>query len=775
MRLAVIQIIALLAASLVVPAAAPPETHSTFDAAVIPILADTCRPCHNSQVNSGGLDLSLFSEAGSIEKYRDGWERIVQKVSAGEMPPRGAARPPQERVDAFVDFVESAFDRADRNMAFDPGRVTARRLNRNEYSNTIRDLLGVSFHAEADFPSDDSGYGFDNIGDVLTISPLLMEKYMAAAERVAAAAVGADPLPSQPLEATYRGRDKTIVRLGPGTIEATHRVEWSGEYVVRVILPGERRPDSPPVTMNFSMDGELLHSMKVDTKPSELVYFSPRSIEEMRLYLPAGDHVFRAGFVDDHFVETLCEEDIYRRKKNKFLGWIIFTGPFPVEGSRPPANALMVCDPNSGEQCVREILTKLAHRAYRRPVTRNEVRRLVGFVEQARGEGRSVEQGLQLAIQAMLVSPHFLFRIERDPDPVDAAGIHRISDIELASRLSYFLWSSMPDDELLSQAEAGRLRNPAVLDAQVARMLADGKSVALAANFAGQWLETRNLDSVTPDPDKFPAWGAGLREAMKTETRLFFEAMLRENRPMSDFIDARFTFLNERLAKHYGISGVSGPEFQRVDLETDQRGGVLTQAAVLTVTSYPTRTSPVLRGKYVLKAILGTPPPPPPADVPALDDAKVGSTGTLRQQLEQHRANPACAVCHDRMDALGFGLENYDAIGRWREKDGDFPIDSGGTLPDGKSFRGPAQMKRILKQDMRSFARALTEKMLIYGLGRGLESYDRRALAEISGKLDAAGYPFQSLVYEVVRSLPFQMRRGERAQVGRKPTEVAGR
>ena len=779
MRLAVFQLIALMAASWVVlgaVAAAPAETNSTFDTAVSPILADTCRACHNPQVASGGLDLSAFADPASIEKYRDGWERIVQKVSVGEMPPRGAARPPQERIDAFVAFVEGAFDRADRGMPFDPGRVTARRLNRNEYSNTIGDLLGVSFRAEADFPSDDSGYGFDNIGDVLTVSPLLMEKYLAAAERIAAAAIGADPLPDKPLEAAYRARDKTIVRLGPGTIEATHRVEWSAEYLVRIGLPGERRPDSLPVKMKLWMDGEPLHSMQVETKPSELVYFSPRSIEEMRLYLPAGDHVFRAGFVEDDFVETLCEEDIFDRKKNKFLDSMIFTGPFPAEGRRPSANAAMYCDPNTGQQCVRETLSRLARRAYRRPVSRNDVDALVGFVEQARGEGRSVEQGLQLAIQAMLVSPHFLFRIERDPNPVDPAGIHRISDIELASRLSYFLWSSMPDEELLGLAEAGRLGNPAVLDAQVKRMLADDKSAALAANFAGQWLETRNLGSVTPDPDKFPTWDAGLREAMKTETRLFFEAMLRENRPMTDFLDARFTFLNERLAKHYGIRGVKGPEFRRVELDTEQRGGVLGQAAVLTVTSYPTRTSPVLRGKYVLEAILGTPPPPPPADVPALDEAKIGSSGTLRRQLEQHRANPACAVCHDRMDTLGFGLENYDAIGRWRERDGDFPIDSGGILPDGKSFSGPAEMRRILKQDVRGFTRAVTEKMLIYALGRGLESYDRRALAEISGKLEAAAYPFQSLVYEVVRSFPFQMRRGEGApQLGRKPTEVAGR
>ena len=743
------------------------ETEARFDEAVRPLLTGVCRPCHNAQVASGGLDLSPFMESASIEVFRDGWERIVQKVSAGEMPPRGAVRPSQHRIDGFVAFVRGEIERIDRHLPADPGRVTARRLNRNEYSNTIRDLLGVSFRAADDFPSDDSGYGFDNIGDVLTVSPLLMEKYMAAAERIAAAAIGADPFPDKPLEAAYRARDKTILRLGPGAVEAAHRVEWSGDYRVRIGLPGERRADSPAVTMNFWMDGRLLHSRPVETKPSGLVYFRPRTVEEIRVYLPAGDHVFRAGFVHDDFVETLCKEDIYNPDKNKFLDSMIFVGPFPSE--RPRRHAALVCDPNGGQACLRRILSRLARRAYRRPVTDTEVAALLGFVDQARQEGRSVEQGLQWAIQAMLVSPHFLFRVEHDPNPTDAAEIHRVSDVEMASRLSYFLWSSMPDDELLALAEAGRLGHPAVLDAQVKRMLADDKSAALAANFAGQWLETRNLGSVTPDPDRFPAWDEGLRQAMETETRLFFQAMLRENHPMTDFLDARFTFLNERLAKHYGMAGVKGPEFRRVDLDTDQRGGVLSQAAVLTVTSYPTRTSPVLRGKYVLEAILGAPPPPPPADVPAL--AGVGSTGSLRQQLERHRANPACAVCHERMDTLGFGLENYDAIGRWREKDGDFPIDSGGTLPNGQSFSGPAEMRRILTLDRRAFARTVTEKMLIYALGRGLESYDRRVLAEITGKLEASGYPFQSLVYEVVRSLPFQMRRGESAP----PSEVARR
>jgi hypothetical protein len=376
-------------------------------------------------------------------------------------------------------------------------------------------------------------------------------------------------------------------------------------------------------------------------------------------------------------------------------------------------------------------------------------------------EGLSAEQGVQVAIQAMLVSPHFLFRIERDADPTDATKIHQISDLELASRLSYFLWSSMPDDELLTLAEGGKLRAAGTLTAQIKRMLADDKAASLADNFAGQWLETRNLDVVKPDPQKFPTWGPELRDAMKTETRMFFEAMLRENRPLSEFLDARFTFLNGLLAKHYGIEGVTGPDFRRVELKNDQRGGILAQASVLTVSSYPTRTSPVIRGKYLLQNILGAAPPPPPPNVPTLNEEAVGSVGSLRQQLEKHRTNPTCASCHNRMDVLGFGLENYDAIGRWRTMDGKFPIDVSGTFPNGKSFTSPAEMRSLLKAELPDFSRCLTEKMLTYALGRAVERYDRRTINDINRKLAASGYQFQTLIYEIAESLPFQSRRGE--------------
>ena len=733
-----------------------------FEQAVQPILVKSCAPCHNDRLASGSLNLAPFHSPASVLAQRDGWERILQKVRSGEMPPKGVPRPPASEIQALMDFVHGEFEKADRNVKPDPGRVTARRLNRAEYSNTIRDLLGVDYRAEKDFPTDDSGHGFDNIGDVLTISPILMEKYINAAERIAARAIGADPLPRKPLEAEYHSKDNRIRRVGRSIIEATHRVDWDGEYLVRIGLPGERAKDAKPVTLDFWMDGKLLHSMKVETKPSGLVYFNPYSEEEFKLVLPEGDHVFRAAFIDDDYVKTLSDKDARDQSKNKFLNMIKFIGPFPVQGVRASRKKVLVCDPNAGGAgCVEKIVATLARRAYRRPVPRAEVAQLARFVNVAKAEGQSVEQGIQLAIQAMLVSPHFLFRIERDPDPNDPAKVHRISDIELASRLSYFLWNSMPDDELLALAESRKLGTPGVLDAQVKRLLADERSVALAANFAGQWLETRNLDSVKPDPQKFPDWSPDLRDAMKAETRLFFEAMLRENRPLTEFLDARFTYLNDRLARHYGIEGVNGPEFRRVDLDTPQRGGILSHASVLTVSSYPTRTSPVIRGKWVMENILGTPPPAPPADVPPLNEADVGSAGSLRQQMEKHRSNAVCASCHNRMDTLGFGLENYDGIGKWRARDGKFAVDSSGTLPNGKSFSSPAELRTLLKDDAPEFTRCLTEKMLTYSLGRGMERYDRRTVESINRKVAADGYKFQTLVYEIVRSLPFLNRRGE--------------
>jgi hypothetical protein len=733
-----------------------------FDTAVRPVLTGTCVQCHNGRLQSGGLNVEALTSSDSLVRNRDVWEKMLRRLRAGDMPPTGAPRPAPAQLEAMTAYIEGAFDRADASTPQDPGRVTARRLNRNEYTNTIRDLLGVRFRAEKYFPADDSGDGFDNISDVLTVSPLLTERYLAAAERIARWAISTE-IPSKPIEADYRLRDRKARRLDRSTIEAEHRVEFAGTYTVRIGLPGERPrvngQDAAPVTLGLWMNGDLVASKTVETKPSGLVYFDPYSEEELRVELPEGDHVFRAGFIGDPFVSTLSNADAYDRKKNKFLDSMVFVGPFTPNGQKASRKKVLSCDPASGRRCVERIVSDLATRAYRRPATAREIEALMRFVELG-ARGRSADHGIQLAIQAMLISPNFLFRIERDPNPRDPVAVHKLTPHELASRISYFLWSSMPDDELLALAASGRLADRTILDGQVNRMLADPRAAAFAENFAGQWLETRNLDVVKPDPDAFKEWDAELRDAMKRETTMFFEYVLRENHPVSDFLMADYTFLNARLAAHYGVAGVTGPEMRRVPLQTDRRGGVLSQGAVLTVSSYPTRTSPVIRGKYVLQNILGTPPEPPPGDIPPLEEAAAAG-GSARQQLERHRSNPACATCHRNMDPLGFGLENYDAIGRWRDRDGQFPVDSTGMMPDGQTFSTPGEMRALLAARVPQFSRTLTEKMLTYALGRGLKPFDRRAVDTVQRAVAADGYRFQTLVREVVHSVPFTSRRGE--------------
>lgn len=719
--------------------------------------------CHSAGVASGNLNIEQFGALASFSSDRDEWDKIVHRLEAGEMPPKEIPRSDEmtTQIASAVAFAKGEIKRLDSLVKPDPGRVTARRLNRSEYTNTIRDLLAVDFRADRNFPTDDSGEGFDNIGDILTVSPLLMDKYISAARTIAARAIGADPLPAKPIEIEYSTRLKNLRRLDVSDVEATHRVDFDADYDLRIGLPGQRAADAKPVKLGLWMDGKLLTSVMAETKPSGLTYFNPYSEEHMKVYLPAGDHVFRLGFIDDEFAKTLDDKSAYDDKKNKFISSMFFVGPYASKVEKESRRKILVCDPATGPVCVDKIVSTLARRAYRRPVTKAEVASLTHFVTLAKADGRTAEQGIQLAIQAMLVSPHFLFHIEHDPNPTDSTAAHKISDVELANRLSYFLWSSMPDEELQALGEAGKLSQSAVLDAQVKRMLADSRSSAMADNFAGQWLEIRNLDNIKPDPAKFPAWGPELRDAFKTETRMFFDNMLRENRPIGEFLNARYTYLNEFLAKYYGIDDVKGPDFRRVELKTEERGGILSQGSVLAVSSYPSRTSVVIRGKYILNNILGTPPPPPPPDVPPLDEGSVGTAMSLRQQMEKHRANAICATCHSRMDPLGFGLENYDAVGKWRTMDGKFPVDSSGVLPSGKTFSTPLQMREILTGMQTDFARCLTEKMLVYALGRGLKTYDKRTVTAIDDKLAASGYGFQTLISEIVHSLPFQERRGE--------------
>jgi Protein of unknown function (DUF1592)/Protein of unknown function (DUF1588)/Protein of unknown function (DUF1587)/Protein of unknown function (DUF1595)/Protein of unknown function (DUF1585) len=561
-------------------------------------------------------------------------------------------------------------------------QAQTRRLNRYEYNATIRDLLAISLQPAADFPVDDSGYGFDNIADVLSLSPSLMEKYLAAAEKIVRAAVVA-PAPPQPSVQRFAASDFHF------------KIDFEGDYDILIAVHG--RPD--PLNVSFLIDGVPAATLPLAT-PAEKPVDETRSAE-FRIRLGRGNPRLSVELESDGPpVEVPPGEK--RPASPPHLGYVDLRGPYhPATPPLPESYARVFrCGHAPGHHtlaCARTNLGDLARRAYRRPVTNDEVDGLMHLVQQA----DTIDQGMQLAVEAILVSPRFLFRIE-------PAG--NLDDFQFASRLSYFLWSSMPDDELFQLAEQHRLRDAQVLRAQIHRMLLDPKSRALVENFGGQWLQTRNLDSLQPDPAKFPEFTNDLRRDMQQETKLFFQSIIRDDRPVSDFLSANYTFLNQRLAAFYGISNIEGPQFRRVDLPPDShRGGILTQASVLTVSSYPARTSPVIRGKWILENLLDSAPPPPPPNVPTLDETALGVTATVRQRLEQHRANPACKGCHDRMDPLGFSLENYDAIGRWRTQDGDLPIDAGD---------GPDALKQRLFKDQDRFARCLASKLMTYALGR---------------------------------------------------------
>ena len=794
----------------------------TFTKTVVPFLETNCYPCHNARVKSGDLDLEAYKSPAAIVRDRDRWELVSQKLRTGEMPPKGLPRPDKTEVEALVRWIEGEFERHDQSARPDPGRVTARRLNRTEYNNTVRDLLGVDLRPADDFPQDDSGYGFDNIGDVLSLSPVLMEKYLAAAEKVARAAVfGPERLKPTIVRLRASGQkinlrttplsDYDVTGLSlPNAIHVTHRIAVEGDYTIRAFLGGTRPDGSAPLQLCLWVDGKKTQVLGFD--PQGVASFSVDRQDfagmavDFRTRLPAGDHWLAVTFLNLYEglppvyggpnpsrrpipplpefkpppnapparVEELRKRFEERRAEklpvnDARVSALELSGPYE-QAQGPSAESvrrIYTCGHGNGRHlagCERRIIAGLARRAYRRPVTPQETSPLAGLVAMAQQRGDSFEDGLALAVQAMLVSPHFLFRIEKDRWLTRPEAARPVTDHELASRISYFLWSSMPDEELLRCADQGILKQPAVLAAQVRRLLKDPRSVALVENFGGQWLELRKLESVKPDRERFPDFDEYLRMSMRRETELFFDHIVRQDLSVLDFIDASYSFLNERLAQLYQVKGVSGPEFRKVDLSGTPRGGVLTQASVLTVSSYATRTSPVLRGRWILENLLNAPPPPPPPDVPNLDEAKIGQSASLREQLEQHRKNPTCAACHARMDPLGFGLENFNAVGAWRARDGNFPIDASGLLPDGRTFTGPQELKALLKADRDAFAAGLTEKMLTYALGRGLENYDRAAVKEVSRRLAAAQYRFSGLVLEIVKSLPFQMRRGGRSQ-----------
>ena len=787
-----------------------------FDETVQPFVEDTCLPCHNTRRKRGGLNLESFQSVDSVARDPNLWEKALAKMRSGEMPPEEDPRPDPEVLADVAAWIDHELERVDRTAAPQPGRLTIRRLNRTEYDNTIRDLLGLEVSPADDFPQDDSGYGFDNIADVLSVSPVLMERYLIAAERLARAAVhGPEPLkptlerknsgPRHVQEVTTVPAEYDVTGLSlPNAAHAMHRFPVDGEYLIRVHGGGIRPAASEPVTYTLWIDGREIASQGLD--PDSRASFSQDEQElfgkmlEFRTHVTAGEHWVAAAIPRlyeglpplyngpnpstrpappprefrpprnatperiEKARQRFEEERVRVRPANSArVGYIEIGGPYgQAQGpSRESREKIFICGHPRGSHvagCARRIVTNLAERAFRRPVTPAEATRFVNLFRKARRMGDSFDEGIVIALQAILVAPDFLFRIEQDR--AKAGGVAAIGQYELATRLSYFLWASMPDEALLARAKAGTLMQPVVLEAEVRRMLNDERARALVREFGGQWLQFRALENVKPDVEKFPDFDPYLRMSMQEETERFFDRIVREDRSILEFLDAKYSYVNERLARHYGIPGVRGPGFQLVTLTDPNRGGVLTHGSVLTVSSYSTRTSPVLRGKWVLDNLLDAPPPDPPPDVPSIDETGANGTMSMREQLETHRANPTCAACHRRMDPLGFGLENYDPIGKWRELDGSFPIDASGVLPDGRSFDGPADLKRILSSEHEAFAKALASKMLTYALGRGLEPYDRRTVRMIARRLPRHEYRFSGLVMEIVNSLPFRMRQG---------------
>jgi hypothetical protein len=722
-------------------------------------------------VKTAGVALDSYSTIDSIAAGSAIWEKVLRKARTGEMPPAGLPRAPQAATNSLVDWLASELDRAAR-VRPDPGRVAVHRLNRAEYNNAVRDLLAVDFTPADDFPADDSGYGFDNIADVLSLPPVLMEKYLAAAGKISRTALGRVRFDAvlervnAPRGVSQRTR---ISEMAPpasrGGIEFEHRFPADAEYVLRVRLRGAAGQQVPEI-LDYRLDGTLLRRVEVKLSPKEEDEEQHRV--EIRVPVSAGRHRVLVTFLrDDSKDESPHLEyapDGTARRNPLGVDWVEIAGPFNVKGpgDTESRRLILACRPGAAseeEACASRILSRLARRAWRRPVSESEVARLLRFFAMGKQDSGEFEGGLELGLKAILVSPHFLFRVEREPAGAKPGVPYELGGVELASRLSFFLWSSIPDEALLSLAERGELKKPEVFEAQVRRMLADPRARALTTNFAGQWLHLRNLASLKPDPERFPGFDDELREAMSREAELFFDAVRKEDRNVVDFLDARFTFLNERLAGFYGMKGIEGRNFRRIELKDGQRGGVMTMAGILAVTSYPTRTSPVIRGKWVLENLLGAPPPPPPPDVPPLKESGIGTTVSMRQQMEQHRANPACAACHAKMDPIGFALENYDALGRWRIRDGEFEIDAAGSLPSGERFKDAPELKRQLREQPQEFILCFTEKLLTYALGRGVEHTDKPVIRAIAREAARDDYRFSALVLGIARSVPFRMRR----------------
>jgi mono/diheme cytochrome c family protein len=754
------------------------------------LLDQYCVTCHNERLKTAGLMLDKL-DVSDPSAGSEVWEKVIRKVRVGMMPPQGAPRPDPATQRELVSWLETKLDGA-AAIRPDPGRPLAHRLNRAEYANAIRDLLALDVDATTLLPPDNSGYGFDNIAEVLGLSSVLLEGYLNAAGKISAMAVGD---PDTPLASeTFRVRqdasqDVHLDGLPLGSVGGllTRTVlPVDGEYQIQVRLYrtnlGVMRGLENPHQLEVSVDGERVHLGSFGgTADFQALLANPTLAADdvdsrfaRRLILKAGPHQIGATFLQvtaprpwrlQPFVRS--STDTLDVAGEPHIDTLTVIGPFNPTGpgDTPSRRRVFFCRPVTTDQedaCAHQIIARLARRAYRRPVKTRDLEPLLNFYRRGR-QAKDFERGIELALQRILADPEFVFRVEQDPPNVAPGRLYRIGDLELASRLSFFLWSSIPDDELLGIASRGTLRAPAVLEHQVQRMLRDPKSQALVTNFAGQWLYLRNLKNQIPNWLEFPDFDDNLRQAFRQEAELFFESILREDRSALDLMTADYTFVNERLARHYGLPNVYGSHFRRVPVP-DTRRGLLGKGAILMVSSHSDRTSPVVRGKWILDNLLGAPPPAPPANVPPLKEVNQGEGGrtlTMRERMEEHRSNPVCANCHKLMDPIGFSLENFDAIGAWRTRDGGTfgtPIDASGQLMDGTKVDGVVSLRRALLRDPEIFVGTLTEKLLTYGLGRGLTASDMPVVRAIVRGGATRDYKFSSLILGVVRSAAFQMR-----------------
>lgn len=748
--------------------ASPEAKERQFQSQILPLIEQHCMDCHNDQSADGDFSMSSYDSAMSLLDYRNTWLKVLRRLETGEMPPADSSELSDSDRKVMVDWMDDHLNNIDCGNLDHPGSVTIRRLTKTEYRNTVRDLIGIDYEPAADFPADDVGYGFDNIGDVLSLPPILMEKYLNAAEDISRQAIAADAY-VQPRKTNIELQNFKIGRSGRlngantlslfanGMAEAEVEIAYRGRYEIHVRAYGQQAGDEP-VKMRVGLDDDSIRELTVRAEEDEPADFVCRT------QFPAGKRKLQLSFINDFYNRNGPEGN---RDRNLYIKRVDLVGPIDYKPNQLPETHRNIIierpsDRQSVDEASFEVLARLASRAYRRPASDEEIERLQSLVRLAVENGDSYEVGIQLAIQALLISPHFLFKVE---EPIAEGETEReLNHYELATSLSYFLWSTMPDDDLLVAAWENELKDRRNVERELRRMMADPRIDRFVENFATQWLQLRALDQFSPDPSVYPEFDDELRAAMQRETVLLFGDIVKNDRSVLELFDADYTFVNQRLADHYGIGNVRGDGFQRVTFRDGMRAGILTHASVLTVTSNPSRTSPVKRGKWIIENVLGEPPPPPAPEVVPLENQDQ-LTGTLREKMEQHRDNPSCASCHAKMDPLGFALENFDALGRWRDDDGGGVIDASGVLPSGESFDGPAELRKVLLTTKRDqLVRCIAQKLLTYALGRGLEYYDECAIDEIVEKSAKDNYSFSSMLLAIIESEPFQRRRLRQVQ-----------